>query len=159
MKRKIWVVGEGTFADRVLEQIEVNASLIRKSIADLREVDDQQHPHGILSLLDYRGIEEELEIQRIARRLQVPYLRAHLYTDRAYIGPWVMPEKEGCIRCAEYRMRTAHPHRDMEEGMVKAQKSVRYLKAKKCWSIPFLSFCSVLIEGELQQWISGGPCN
>lgn len=157
MKRQIWVVGEGTFADQVLKQIEVNASLIQKCIADLHEANDQHQPDVILSLLDYRGIEEELEIQRIAGRLQVPYLRAHLYTDRAYIGPWVMPEKEGCIRCAEYRMRTAHPHRDMEEGMVKAQKSVRYLEAKKCWSVPFLSYCSVLIEGELQQWISGGP--
>lgn len=157
MERRIWVVGEGVLADHVLQELGINFSMIRKSIQNLLEESTDDVPQAILSFFDYRNIEKELEVQRIARKRNLPYFRAHLYTDRAFIGPWVFPKREGCIRCAEYRMRMAHPHREKDHAMVQAQTSERYLKADKGWSIPFLFLCSSLIEVALQQLVSEEP--
>lgn len=156
MEHRIWVVGEGSFADYLFQALGVNFLFVRKRVADLCTANDDP-PRAILSLLDYRGTEQELEVQRVAVEQKIPYLRAHLYTDRAYIGPWVFPEKEGCIRCAEYRMKTAHPYREMENAVLQAQKCLRYRQAEKGWSIPFLSLCCSLIEEELKQLVLDKP--
>ncbi|ARU62693.1 hypothetical protein CBW65_18200 [Tumebacillus avium] len=148
-KRQIWIVGEGVLADWVCERLELNFELTRMEHSQSLAFSEGHGPDVVLSLLDRRDTDEEVRIQRLTRAHGVPYLRASLYVDRSFLGPWSFAGQEGCLQCAEIRMRNVHPNKPIWSAVTTAQSSESYRTAPKLWTVPFLDLFAELVAEEL----------
>ncbi|XEC96274.1 TOMM precursor leader peptide-binding protein [Paenibacillus tarimensis] len=161
MKPSVWLVGSGVFADWAADTLECDYNVVRfRNAKALQETGlpggTEIRPVAAVSAHDYRAVREELEIQRLLRQEAVPYLRSHLYGDRSFIGPWVMPNDTGCVQCAEIRIKTAHPSRSMLDDAAEARESERYLAADKLWTVPFLDMAAALVHEDVGRIATGG---
>ncbi|ASS75448.1 hypothetical protein CIG75_10990 [Tumebacillus algifaecis] len=153
-KRQIWIVGEGLFAEAVSERLEADFELVRLQNSQALDLSGAK-PGVVLSLSDRRDPDWEMNIQRETRAHGVPYLRAYLYVDRGFLGPWSFAEQEGCLQCAEIRMRNVHPNKPIWNAVSKAQQSESYRVAPKLWTVPFLDWFGELIAEELESFAAG----
>jgi len=156
MSQQLIVVGAGVFADAALEALQGSFAIHRvKSPEGLREAVSSLQPIAVLSLGDTRDARTEVSWQRAAHEAHLPFLRAHLYADRSFIGPWAFPQEAGCVHCVEMRMHTVHPNKMNWTAMLEAQRSERYLQADKLWSVPFLDWTTELLKEELAAFAKG----
>lgn len=158
MSNAVLILGAGLFAQEVQALIADSFAVTAVATPDELAPLVRQHPYlAVISAEDARLLEQEEAIQELTRAAGVPYLRAHLYADRSFIGPWVLPETPGCVHCAELRMRNVHPNRDIWSALAKAQLHPRYREAEKGWTAPFLDLMAGLIVDEVQALQKGHP--
>lgn len=156
MNRTLIVVGTGVFSMTVLEEIRGSFDVHHvESLDALTAAVTERQPAAVLSLADGRDAQAEVKIQQAAHARKLPVLRAHLYADRSFIGPWAMPEEAGCVHCVEMRMHTVHPQKRNWQPMLEAQRSERYRQAEKIWSVPFLEWTADLLKEEMERFASG----
>jgi ribosomal protein S12 methylthiotransferase accessory factor len=155
VKPPVWIIGYGRLKEAVLEQLEEICDV--RLFASLPEETGFSRPVLLVSLHDARLLPREVEIQDWTRSHGIPYLRAHLYTSRAFIGPWVFPDQTGCVQCAEWRMSLVHPQREIWNSLAEAQKKYGELEIHRGWSVPFLDSVACIIREEIEALLRGRP--
>ncbi|MBL0386966.1 TOMM precursor leader peptide-binding protein [Tumebacillus sp. ITR2] len=158
MSRELLLLGVGTLATELHERLGESFAIARvESADDLLPLLQTNRFAAVLSAYDLRHLAVEQAAQACAQLAGVPYLRTHLNADRCFLGPWVLPDRPGCVTCAEWRMRNAHPNKEIWNSLQAAQLHPRYTEAEKGWTAPFLDLAATLVDDEMHALVEDRP--
>ncbi|MBY0600185.1 TOMM precursor leader peptide-binding protein [Bacillus bingmayongensis] len=100
MDRKILIVGDGTLADYVNQQLSVHYPIIHQHTI---EESLPENIHLALVLHDGSPPSIHQKAEQIFRSANIPWLRGFTSFGEGIIGPYVKPNKPGCSYCADAR--------------------------------------------------------
>ncbi|WP_124728416.1 TOMM precursor leader peptide-binding protein [Staphylospora marina] len=155
MSHTVWLWAEGRLADMLAPVLEEVCEVVR--VDGLPDEPGPGRPDALLLCHDARLLDREADAQDRARRWGVPFFRIHLYVDRVFAGPWVLPDEPGCVHCVEWRMSLVHPQREIWHSLAKAQRMHAEAGIHRGWSPPFLDSLSLIVRDELERLLSGKP--